>query len=342
MAVSCNKTVEAPVTGFPLEVEVQVGEATRGSYTTENLKSGFFELSVIQNTYSASKFNYESMKFSYDVASGKWQPAQMMLYEKENPAVQFFAVAPAQTISFDRLVSLQNNIYEGLAFKLFSSSVSSHQAADTNESDLITSYALDSRHRSAGSGIDRGGTNYKPVDNKISLKFHHELSRLIVRLKLGTEFNHDGVPQISPIENLTVGGSVLEYDYGWDGSSYTSGTTWHEGDYLVLKATPSSSASPGEIVPYQTDWKHDVTDKRANCVATYECIFVPQTVQFTIKFEIAGKNYKYTMPDSKSLTSPGTVYTLELSVGKDEVVANSEDFTIAPWVDCGSEDMETD
>ncbi len=347
MSVGCDKTAEIrgdeeSHAGVPIEVDVRVGDVTKGCYTTENLKEQSFDLSIIQA--SINRYNYNSVAFSYDSASGKWVPAQQLLFDKQEPSISFFAVAPSQTIDFDILTNLQYR-YVGNGFTLFSSEVAAVQTRDDRSSDLITAYALDCRHENV---VD---LPYKPVDNKITLCFQHALSRFIVKLTLGTEFNHDGVPSENPVTDFTVGGSVRQYAYGWDGTSFWDGsslyrdgkTSWSKGDFILLAAVlDDANAVASDITPYQTSWTYDAADKNKGCVAVYECVFVPQTVQFTIKFKLGGNSYQYTMPAARALTAPGQNYRLNLTVGNDEVVTDSEDIVATPWTDGGVTDLETD
>lgn len=344
----CDKTAvssgdgESPA-GVPVEVDVRVGDVTKGCYTTENLKAESFYLSLIQAT--VNRYNYNSVAFSYDPASGKWLPERQMLFDKKEPAVSFFAVAPSQNVDFDILEKLQYRRYEGTGFTLFSSEVAAVQTRDDRSSDLITAYALDCFH----SGNSTVGNTYKPVDNKIALRFQHVLSRFIVRLALGTEFNHGAVPEENPVTDFTVGGSVREYAYGWGGASFWDGSSLYrdgtpsrvEGKYLLLGAT-ASGADASDISPYQTSWTYTPADRNKSCVAVYECVFVPQTVQFTIKFKLGGRPYRYTMPAARALTAPGQNYRLNLTVRNGEVSADSDDIAATPWTDGGVTDIETD
>ena len=328
--------------GAPMELDVRVGDITRGCYTTENLKAESFDLSIVQA--SVNRYNYNSVGVSYDASSGKWTPEQLLLFDKQEPSVSFFAVAPSQTVDFDILRTLEYR-KAGDGFTLFSSEVAAVQTQDDRSSDLITSYALDCCHNNVVA------LPYKPVDNKIALRFQHALSRFIVTLTLGTEFNHDGVPEENPVTELTVGGSVRQYAYGWDGVSYWDGsslyregnTSWSRGDFILLEAVrDDANATASDITPYQTSWTYDSGDKNKSCVAVYECVFVPQAVQFTIKFKLGGKSYQYTMPSERNLTAPGQNYRLNLTVGNDEVVTDTEDIVATPWTDGGVTDLETD
>ena len=303
-ATACNKT-SSPEAPFDPVVKVapEVAPQTRGSYTTENLKE--FDLFI----HSAnSKYSYTNTKFTKN-ASGEWEPARTMLWEGKDKGFKFLAVAPPLP---KRDVALTET------GEIFEFTVESMQTAGSNASDLLW----------AGQGMidDITPSNEKYFkDGELTFEFEHALSLLKVQLTLGTELNHDGVPEDNPISELKIKGFIPTAQVGY-GSLNKSGTA-------------------SEIQAYQSVWTK-AEDKTKNCVATFECIVIPQEMdKFTVNFVCGGKPYTYTATLTKNGSSfyfmGGNAYTLPLTVGKDEVIMGNN-ITATPWDDGGSDDLETD
>lgn len=149
-----------------------------------------------------------------------------------------------------------------------------------------------------------------------------------MKLILGTEFNHNGVPENNPVRELKINGFKPTVKVGY--------------------ATLMPSGNPTEIQAYQTadGWKK-ADDKTKNCEVTFECIVVPQSMdEFTVNFVCGGKPYTYTAnlkgPGGESfIFKPSNSYTLPLTVGKDEVILDDE-ITVTEWGDGGTSSVETD
>ncbi len=300
-ATACNKT-SSPEAPFDPVVRVapEVTPQTRGSYTTENLKE--FDLFI----HSAnSKYSYTNTKFTKN-ASGEWEPARTMLWEGKDKGFKFLAVAPPLP---KRDVALTET------GEIFEFTVESVQTAGSNASDLLW----------AGQGmtddITPSNGNYF-ANGKLKFQFEHALSLLKVQLTLGTELNHDGVPEDNPISELKINGFKPTAKVGY-GSLDISG-------------------SASEIQAYQSGWKK-AEDKTKNCVATFECIVIPQEMdKFTVNFVCGGKPYTYTATLGNNFHfMGGNAYTLPLTVGKDEVIMGS-DITASPWVNEEPKNLETD
>ena len=306
-AIGCNKA-SAPEPPFDPVVGVApvVAPQTKGSYTTENLKE--FDLFI----HSAnSRYSYTNTKFTKNAETGEWEPARTMLWEGKDKGFKFLAVAPPLP---KRDVALTET------GDIFEFTVESVQTAESNASDLLW----------AGYGKDYimpSDENYF-ADGKLKFKFDHALTLLKVQLTLGTEFNHDGVPENNPISELKIDGfkPTVSVSYG----------------------SLTSSGNATEIQAYQSAWEK-AEDKTKNCVATFECIVVPQTLEdnmkkFTVNFICGGKPYTYTASLANNFRGfiSGTAYTLPLTVGKDEVIMSKDGITASPWGDGGSTDLETD
>ena len=300
---SCGKQSErvGDSGGFPADrvvrVSPEVAPQTRGSYTTENLKE--FDLFIHSEN---SKYSYTNTKFTKNT-SGEWVPARTMLWEGKNKGFKFLAVAPPLS---------KRDVALALTGDIFEFTVESVQTAESNASDLLL----------AGWGLSQyiipsseSGKFYFN-EGKLKLEFSHALSLLKVQLTLGTELNHDGVPANNPISELKISGFKPTAKVGYK--------------------TLSSEGNETEIQAYQpTDGWKKAEDKNLNCVATFECIVVPQKMdKFTVNFICGGKPYTYTADvkvNGKLFPfESGKAYTLPLTVGKDEVIMGS-DITAKPW-----------
>lgn len=304
-AIGCGKA-SAPEAQFDPVVRVapEVAPQTRGSYSTETLKE--FDLFIHSEN---SKYSYTNTKFVRN-GSGEWEPARQMLWEGKNRKFKFLAVAPPLATSGHSLTD----------DPVFEFTVESVQTAGSKASDLLW----------AGQGKDGITPSDKEYfkDGKFCLKFEHTLSLLKVKLILGTEFNHNGVPENNPVRELKINGFKPTVKVGY--------------------ATLMPSGNPTEIQAYQTadGWKK-ADDKTKNCEVTFECIVVPQSMdEFTVNFVCGGKPYTYTAnlkgPGGESfIFKPSNSYTLPLTVGKDEVILDDE-ITVTEWGDGGTSSVETD
>ena len=301
-ATACNKT-SSPEAPFDPVVKVapEVAPQTRGSYTTENLKE--FDLFI----HSAnSKYSYTNTKFTKNAETGEWEPARTMLWEGKDKGFKFLAVAPPLP---------KRDVTLALTGDIFEFTVESVQTAESKASDLLW----------AGQGVNNDITPSDEkyfADGKLKFQFGHALSLLKVQLTLGTELNHDGVPENNPISELKINGFKPTAKVGY-GSLNKSGTA-------------------SEIQAYQSGWTK-AEDKTNNCVATFECIVIPQEMdKFTVNFVCGGKPYTYTATLGNNFHfMGGNAYTLPLTVGKDEVIMGS-DITASPWVNEEPKNLETD
>ena len=222
-AIGCGKT-SAPDAQFDPVVRVapEVAPQTRGSYTTETLKE--FDLFIHSEN---SKYSYTNTKFTRN-GPGEWEPARQMLWEGKNRKFKFLAVAPPLATSGHSLTD----------DPVFEFTVESVQTAGSKASDLLW----------AGQGKDGITPSDKEYfkDGKFCFKFEHTLSLLKVKLTLGTEFNHNGVPENNPVSELKINGFKPTVKVGY--------------------ATLMPSGNPTEIQAYQTadGWKK-ADDKTKNC-----------------------------------------------------------------------------
>ena len=131
-----------------------------------------------------------------------------------------------------------------------------------------------------------------PSTGCISLELDHIMSKITVKLTLGTEYKDS---ETNPITSVTAFGAST-------GATYSPGveTPWSAGSNV-------SKISLFPSVEYNT----------ADRTATYEAILVPQTIAentFGIEIRIGEKTYEWTSTDAFTLTG-GTNHTLEMTVG---------------------------
>ena len=306
-AAGCNKA-SSPEAPFDPVVRVapEVAPPTKGSYTTDNLK----EFDLFINNHGNSKYSYTNTKFTKNT-SGEWEPAKTMLWEGKKTKFDFLAVAPSLPAS-------------GLSISgthVFSFAVEEVQTEGGTASDLLWAWKYDASCED---------TDLFDGEGKMKIAFSHACSMIRVRLTLGTEFNHNGVPQSNPISELKIDGLLVEANI----------------QHHVVNNEPYHAYATGAakiVQAYQSKWeKYD--DKTKNCVAVFECIMVPQNwTKFTVNFICGGKPYTYTANSGQTqgLFESGKSYTLPLTVGKDEVIMDSN-ITARPWVNEEPKDLETD
>ena len=130
-----------------------------------------------------------------------------------------------------------------------------------------------------------------PSTDGISLELDHIMSKITVKLTLGTEYK---ALETNPITSVSAFGASTGATY-----SPGAGTPWSaESNVSKITLFPS--------VAYDTN----------NRTATYEAILVPQTIAantFGIEIRIGEKTYEWTSAEAFTLTG-GTNHTLEMTV----------------------------
>ena len=131
-----------------------------------------------------------------------------------------------------------------------------------------------------------------PSTDGISLGLNHIMSKISVKLTLGTEYEASAT---NPITSVTAFGASTGATY-----SPGAGTPW----------SAESNVSKITLFP-------SVADDTNNRTATYEAILVPQTIAanaFGIEIRIGEKTYEWTSAEDFTLTG-GTNHILEMTVG---------------------------
>lgn len=138
-----------------------------------------------------------------------------------------------------------------------------------------------------------------PSENGISVEFSHIMSKVMLTIKLGDEFNESN----NPITGVTFCGT---------------------------KASIADDAAVADITPLAGAYTVPTTDA-PNATAEYEVILVPQTVAadgFTVQFNVGERVFAWTSPSAVTLEK-GTQYTLDLTAGKD--IVSSATFSSSAW-----------
>ena len=131
-----------------------------------------------------------------------------------------------------------------------------------------------------------------PSTGGISLGLNHIMSKITVKLTLGTEYESSAT---NPITSVTAFGAST-------GATYSPGAEapWSAG----------SNVSKITLIP-------SVEYNKAERTVTYEAILVPQTIAantFGIEIRIGEKTYEWKSANAFTLTG-GTNHTLEMTVG---------------------------
>ena len=186
------------------------------------------------------------------------------------------------------------------------------KADKLNKSDLL---AMKNHEFNPATELTTGG--------KMKVELKHRLAKLNLTVKLGTDFNLNGIGTTNnPITEVNVNGTNTK-------------AAW-----TLITDEFSGLSEKKSVKPLQTSYTAGNADKQ-NAVAKYECILLPQTINangFAVKIVIGGKLYTWKSGDKVTLTS-NTQYNLTLTVGKDIVVIGS--FAATPWTDGGTQNIET-
>ena len=131
-----------------------------------------------------------------------------------------------------------------------------------------------------------------PSTGGISLELNHIMSKITVKLTLGTEYPTSAT---NPITSVSAFGTSTGATY-----SPGAGTPW----------SAESNVSKITLIP-------SAADDTNNRTVTYEAILVPQTIAantFGIEIRIGEQTYEWTSAETFKLTG-GTNHTLEMTVG---------------------------
>ena len=311
---ACNndENLVTPTDHFPADGIIRVAAdvtdpQTRAGMETNNLT--MFQLRVqnpVNDTYS---YNAQMKKDGDQWVSHKNDGSEkmMMLWQNKTQKVNVAAVCiPGITLTDDN--------WKATGATPVNIKVEADQSKDDklNKSDLL---AMQNHEFNPASELTTG------VKMKVELK--HRLAKLNLTVKLGTDFNLNGIGTTNnPITEVNVNGTNTK-------------AAW-----TLITDEFSGLSEKKSVKPLQTSYTAGNADKQ-NAVAKYECILLPQTINangFAVKIVIGGKLYTWKSGDKVTLTS-NTQYNLTLTVGKDIVVIGS--FTATPWIDGDTQNIET-
>ena len=301
MITSCSSEDELSQSNYPsdniIRVTAGVNNAkTRGNEAGGTLLDKDFLLTIVNK--NAEKYTYINKQFSK--TAGEWKCSETLLWQNATTLVDIAAFAPAQTTVFD-------NVYKNDAFQSFAYSVAADQRDGSANNDLLYYYKKD---------FNPGD---ELVDKKLNLQFNHAFSMIDIVVTLGTQFNVPTIPSETPITEVTVEGTKLEADVN---------VTNETGIVTVKESAKATviTATKGAFTSVNNDVKK-------SCTSKFSCIAIPQTIAaktFKIILNVNGKFYEWTLADAITLKS-GYKYTINLTMGNDVALTNSESFTAKPW-----------
>lgn len=311
-ACSNDENLVTPTDHFPADGIIRVAAdvtdpQTRAGMETNNLT--MFQLRVqnpVNDTYS---YNAQMKKDGDQWVSYKNDGSEkmMMLWQNKTQKVNVAAVCiPGVTLTDDN--------WKATGATPVNIMVEADQSTDDklNKSDLL---AMKNHEFNPATELTTGG--------KMKVELKHRLAKLNLTVKLGTDFNLNGIGTTNnPITEVNVNGTNTK-------------AAW-----TLITDEFSGLSEKKSVKPLQTSYTAGNADKQ-NAVAKYECILLPQTINangFAVKIVIGGKLYTWKSGDKVTLTS-NTQYNLTLTVGKDIIVIGN--FTATPWTDGGTKNIET-
>lgn len=311
-ACSNDENLVTPTDHFPADGIIRVAAdvtdpQTRAGMETNNLT--MFQLRVqnpVNDTYS---YNAQMKKDGDQWVSYKNDGSEkmMMLWQNKTQKVNVAAVCiPGVTLTDDNWKAT------GATPVNIMVEADQSKADKLNKSDIL---AMQNHEFNPATELTTGG--------KMKVELKHRLAKLNLTVKLGTDFNMNGIGTTNnPITEVNVNGTNTK-------------AAW-----TLITDEFSGLSEKKSVKPLQTSYTAGNADKQ-NAVAKYECILLPQTINangFAVKIVIGGKLYTWKSGDKVTLTS-NTQYNLTLTVGKDIIVIGS--FTATPWIDGDTQNIET-
>ena len=250
----------------PINVDVLVsGINTRAGYDNTSLPTKFY-LSIDQE---GTKYDYTNVVMKYE--EGKW-----VAYESD-----------------DKNAATKQLLWEGskddvtvtaATFPLPEASTSCSLNVQTDQSTADAVKASDHLYYYSNA--------VTPSTGGISLELDHIMSKITVKLTLGTEYEASAT---NPITSVSAFGASTSATYSLGAES-----PWSE----------QSNVSKITLIP-------SVAYNTADRTVTYEAILVPQTIAanaFGIEIRIGEQTYEWKSANAFTLTG-GTNHTLEMTVG---------------------------
>lgn len=323
MITSCSSEDELSQSNYPSDNIIRITAGVNNAKTRADESAGTplknpLSLTVVNKnteTTLAKKYTYVNQVFTKDENEvWKCSETKPLLWQNSETPVDIVAFAPAQEGKFDGVYNNVTREYSG-----FSYSVVADQSESSDNNDLLYYYAQDIKPEK------------ELVDKKLNIKMNHAFCMIDIVVTLGTEFNVSGVPSVSPITEVTLGGTKITADV-----NVTAATN---------KITASSTAVATDITATKGDFETPAdNDKEKSCISHFSCITVPQYVvenTFKVTLKTADKLYEWTSAGLVQLKS-GYRYKLELSMGNNVVLLKGEKITASPWGNGEGGSLETD
>lgn len=259
----------------PINVDVMVsGIHTRAGYDNDASLPTQFYLSIDQN---GTKYDYTNVVMKHEGDS--W-----VAYESDAKDAAKKQLLWEGTAGVDVTVTAATFPLPAATFPLPADATSYTLSAQTNQSTADAVKASDHLYYPSNA--------VKPSIGGISLTLGHIMSKIAVKLTLGTEY--EGT-ETNPITSVTAFGASTK-------ASYSPAATPAWGN--------QSAASEIKLFP---SGEYNTTAR----TATYEAILVPQTIgakTFGVKIRIGNNDYMWKSANAFTLTG-GTNRTLEMTVG---------------------------
>lgn len=311
-ACSHDENFVAPIDHFPADGVIRVAAdvtlpQTRAGMETSNLT--MFQLRVANPVNATYSYNAQMKKENGEWMSYKNDGSEkmMMLWQSKTQKVNIAAVCIPD-------VTLTDENWKATGATPVDVAVEADQskADKLNKSDILT---MKNHEFNPATELTTGG--------KMKVELKHRLAKLNLTVKLGTDFNMNGIGTTNnPITEVSVNGTNTK-------------AAWA---LVADELNGLGEAKP--VKPFAGAYTAGQSEKK-NAVAQYECILMPQTIGangFMVKIVMGGKSYTWKSETGVTL-APDTQYSLTLTVGKDIVVIGS--FTATPWIDGDTQNIET-
>lgn len=291
MLAGCSNDENSPQDNLkdtPITVTAGVAELnTRAGYDNSTLPETFY-ISIDQ-----TGTNYDYTNVLMKNVNGTWKA-----YEDDGTTEKtLFWASGTETVSVTAATF----------------SLDGAQDLSVNDRQAWNQYVEESDHlyMATVSGVE-------PSAEGISVTFSHIMSKVILTITLGDEFDET----TNPITYVYFQGTLASRNYNANTSNWTNITDVTATDIRSFKNSYKA-----------IDIENDIT----NATAEYEVILVPQTVAangFAVKIVMNDRFYVWTSSNAVTLES-GNKHTLALTVGEDKVSGGT--FSSTAW-NTGEED----
>ena len=270
LLLSCQKETDRHPGGLPIRVAPKLaGEETKGSLTTDDLQ----EFWLIVDCHSDANYSYRA-KFSK--SGSAWTSPRQLYWKDKTTPIDYYALLLGNH-SFQK-----EELTDG-----FSVAIPTDQSSQEglNAADLLFFSASDITYDST-------------VDGQLPVNFKHCLTRVTLKLSLGSEFFDNGYGLTdNPVTNLVIKGACRSISYQPLTDTFmteTDARSLADLTPLFVSYTPGTAASKTAVV-------------------TYEAILVPQLLNpgdLKVSFNVGKRKYVWanteviTLPAGRCCTLP--------------------------------------